>query len=200
MGTYMSKRNSAPSKGIDRSYMSSSGEQKPAQSRPRSPESDCSDADTNKTCGENNPNESWCQDHHVAIIREVIFGRLAHFAWEALESERCARAQPDDEGGQKPIARGNSSMTRSEECAAIRSQPPMPSALRSCSSPPTAERLTLDPGNTTDKRTPICPADAGQGLLLFNEQYVVKPPQSSIEFGWHTASLWSALGRIGVLL
>lgn len=24
--------------------------------------------------------------------------------------------------------------------------------------------------------------------LLFNEQYVVKPPQSSIEFGWHTAS------------
>ncbi|CBJ32529.1 expressed unknown protein [Ectocarpus siliculosus] len=24
------------------------------------------------------------------------------------------------------------------------------------------------------------------GLLLFNEQYVVKPPRSSIEFGWHT--------------
>lgn len=27
--------------------------------------------------------------------------------------------------------------------------------------------------------------------LLFNEQYVVKPPHSSIEFGWHTASLGS---------
>ena len=25
-------------------------------------------------------------------------------------------------------------------------------------------------------------------LFLFNEQYVVKPPKSSIEFGWHTAS------------
>lgn len=29
-------------------------------------------------------------------------------------------------------------------------------------------------------------AAADGRLLLFNEQYVVKPPQSSIEFGWHT--------------
>lgn len=27
---------------------------------------------------------------------------------------------------------------------------------------------------------------ANTRLLLFNEQYVVKPPRSSIEFGWHT--------------
>lgn len=26
--------------------------------------------------------------------------------------------------------------------------------------------------------------------LLFNEQYVVKPPDSTIEFGWHTASVF----------
>lgn len=29
-------------------------------------------------------------------------------------------------------------------------------------------------------------AGADERLLLFNEQFVVKPPQSSIEFGWHT--------------
>lgn len=29
-------------------------------------------------------------------------------------------------------------------------------------------------------------AGADEDLLLFNEQFVVKPPQSSIEFGWHT--------------
>lgn len=29
-------------------------------------------------------------------------------------------------------------------------------------------------------------AAADERLLLFNEQFVVKPPQSSIEFGWHT--------------
>lgn len=29
-------------------------------------------------------------------------------------------------------------------------------------------------------------AGTDERLLLFNEQFVVKPPQSSIEFGWHT--------------
>lgn len=38
---------------------------------------------------------------------------------------------------------------------------------------------------------PVAASRADNGkrpLLLFNEQYVVKPPRSSIEFGWHTAS------------
>lgn len=46
-----------------------------------------------------------------------------------------------------------------------------------------------------DKKKPAAvpvaasPADNGKRpLLLFNEQYVVKPPSSFIEFGWHTAS------------
>lgn len=66
----------------------------------------------------------------MSVVREAIFGKLAGFAWDALEAERCAAGGPE---------------TLADAAAA-----------------------------------------ADGKLLLFNEQYVVKPPQSSIEFGWHT--------------
>ncbi|CAN0034500.1 unnamed protein product [Laminaria digitata] len=45
----------------------------------------------------------------------------------------------------------------------------------------------LDSPNLDQPRQPSSGATAGGGgPLLFNEQYVVKPPRSSIEFGWHT--------------
>lgn len=52
-----------------------------------------------------------------------------------------------------------------------------------------AERSTV--AAAADKGDAVRNPDAtGAGergeLLLFNEQYVVKPPRSSIEFGWHT--------------
>lgn len=69
----------------------------------------------------------------MSVVREAIFGKLAGFAWDALEVERCAAG-----GSESHAAAGAAG------------------------------------------------AAADGNLLLFNEQYVVKPPQSSIEFGWHT--------------
>lgn len=45
-----------------------------------------------------------------------------------------------------------------------------------------------DQGTTAAVTATASEADDGERPLLFNEQYVVKPPRSSIEFGWHTVS------------
>lgn len=45
-----------------------------------------------------------------------------------------------------------------------------------------------DGGTVLQEYDKLAATAANRGPLLFNEQYVVKPPHSSIEFGWHTVS------------
>lgn len=96
---------------------------------------------------------------HVSLVREVVFQTLARLAWDALLQSSGKHATP-----------------RGALIAQV--QPPISAAGE--------EAMGTDSAAGSDRHAAgMCEA---RRLLLFNEQYVVKPPNSSIEFGWHTVS------------
>lgn len=170
--------------------------------------------------------------HHVAVVREVIFGKLARLAQDALRQPEscdgppCSRRRPGNAFDTKSIP---SSTTQGSPPETISASPRInesPCARQtgdhgSVSSPITStnpgsegtsaaalsgsanesasagdtgkrqqQRADQHRGGIDHLEADTQTGSAGQ-LLLFNEQYVVKPPRSSIEFGWHTASVES---------
>lgn len=90
-------------------------------------------------------------------VREVVFGRLAGLAWHALRSSDQTEIENHQD---RPARRRHKAVNK--VVAGIDNG-----------------AMLLAGDDDDEDEGDSCP-------LLFNEQYVVKPPHSSIEFGWHT--------------
>lgn len=163
---------------------------------------------TANATGRKKTEEGW-SDRHVSIVKDTIYGTLASIAWGALESAHSAK---------KPAAANPPNSIPRTRCVDDRSldlkltpkprncSVPRKSSPQACA-PPTENKTQLGATEATLQDRLIQESAAvknvgestlaqeGTAILsngspfLFNEQYVVKPPRSSIEFGWHTVSL-----------
>lgn len=165
-----------------------------------------------QSCGKVQEQAVW-GDRHKAVVRQVIFETLAKLARRALEAAGNATLCATHHARTPPTGPHLASLASARGDMTLNARA-VKSCTEGCEDATNGQTSrTSDEAGSNQAATVARPAAAlgtsrtsgakrrRQGgvelpeshgraqVFLFNEQYVVKPPRSTLEFGWHTVSL-----------
>lgn len=205
----MLRRNNGDRDGNKASLQSKGAEEEPPTNN--------SNASVQTKNGQRTATNDWTE-RHVSILQGAIFQTLARLARDALTAYNSARgnigvrelqstsvtpAEVLSGCGPNGTARPPKHDTDAKHNSMLLSLPASHNTAG-------LRRSEMSTPSVSGMKRPSCLSEGGQvsktlkqattpqdgqtdPLFLFNEQYVVKPPNSSIEFGWHTASVHAIL-------
>lgn len=209
MEKYMLRRNNGDHDGNKASLRSKGegAEEEPSTNNPN--------AAVQTKNGQRTTINDWTE-RHVSILQEAIFQTLARLARDALTAYNSARGNTGVRELQSTSAipleafpgcgSNGTARPRSHYTGHHAKHNGMFLSLPANHNSADHQRSATSTPSVSGMKRPFCLSEGGQAsktlkqattpqdeqtdpLFLFNEQYVVKPPMSSIEFGWHTASL-----------